>query len=340
MLRLENVNFFKDNKDILKDINLEIPEDKFVAVTGPNGSGKSTLAKIIMGIEKPTSGKIYFNDKEVFDTSKLKIRGVHNHENICTCMSLLYDMVDYVNTVSTEEINIDLNKILSKSRMLRTSAGVRSDGTARLQGEHWISDVKWITKSDGSKSSKITSYCTIENVNCVGVCVPCTVADPTYNMQFADGRWQTNSTPPNSVYGYSTQKMACILRSNADGSIMYLPCSHIDAKGHTFIGGLAQTNVKLLSSNKDESGKVISFNVQVSRDWSGTKAEHQLNETWTLAQVGYKMNSKLIDHVSNPVSPASMVDNIAEFWHVNDQAWDAIKNNYQVLGFVVWPNGT
>lgn len=39
-------------------------------------------------------GKIYFNDKEVFDTSNLKIRGIHNHENICACMSAIYDMVN------------------------------------------------------------------------------------------------------------------------------------------------------------------------------------------------------------------------------------------------------
>ena len=39
-------------------------------------------------------GIIYFNDKKVFDTSKLRIRGVHNHENICACMSAIYDMVD------------------------------------------------------------------------------------------------------------------------------------------------------------------------------------------------------------------------------------------------------
>ena len=40
---------------------------RFVAVTGPNGSGKSTLAKIIAGVLKPTSGKIYFNGKDVTD---------------------------------------------------------------------------------------------------------------------------------------------------------------------------------------------------------------------------------------------------------------------------------
>ena len=40
-----------------------------MAVTGPNGGGKSTLAKLIMGIEKPTSGKIYFNDTDITDMS-------------------------------------------------------------------------------------------------------------------------------------------------------------------------------------------------------------------------------------------------------------------------------
>lgn len=69
MLRLENVCFFKDNKDILKDINLEGEEGKFIAITGPNGSGKSTLAKIIIGIEKPTSGKIFFDGEDITELS-------------------------------------------------------------------------------------------------------------------------------------------------------------------------------------------------------------------------------------------------------------------------------
>lgn len=69
MLKLENVCFFKDNKDILKDINLEVEEGKFIAITGPNGSGKSTLAKIIMGIEKPTSGKIFFDGEDITELS-------------------------------------------------------------------------------------------------------------------------------------------------------------------------------------------------------------------------------------------------------------------------------
>lgn len=65
MLELKNISFTRDNKKILKNINLEIDTNKFISITGPNGSGKSTLAKIIMGIENPDSGKIIFQGKDI-----------------------------------------------------------------------------------------------------------------------------------------------------------------------------------------------------------------------------------------------------------------------------------
>ena len=69
MLELKDICFERDNKKILNKINLKIDENKFVAITGPNGSGKSTLAKIIMGIEKPDSGKIIFNGEDITNYS-------------------------------------------------------------------------------------------------------------------------------------------------------------------------------------------------------------------------------------------------------------------------------
>ena len=55
-------------KHIINNVNLKIDE-KFVALTGPNGGGKSTLAKLIMGIIKPTSGKIIFDGQDITDLS-------------------------------------------------------------------------------------------------------------------------------------------------------------------------------------------------------------------------------------------------------------------------------
>ncbi len=65
MIELKNICFERENKKILDNINIKIEEKKFVAITGPNGSGKSTFAKILMGIEKPDSGKIIFDGVDI-----------------------------------------------------------------------------------------------------------------------------------------------------------------------------------------------------------------------------------------------------------------------------------
>lgn len=73
MLELKNISFSvedetnKKQKEILNNINLTVDEDSFVVITGPNGGGKSTLAKIIMGIEKPTSGQIIYKGQDITD---------------------------------------------------------------------------------------------------------------------------------------------------------------------------------------------------------------------------------------------------------------------------------
>ncbi len=72
MLELQNLSFQVSDKDIsqkeiIKNINLKFDDHTFIAITGPNGGGKSTLAKLIMGIEKPTSGTILFNGTDITD---------------------------------------------------------------------------------------------------------------------------------------------------------------------------------------------------------------------------------------------------------------------------------
>lgn len=72
MLELKDVRYSVDDhgaqKEIIKGISLTLDE-KFVAFTGPNGGGKSTLAKLVMGIIKPTSGKIYLDGVDITDMS-------------------------------------------------------------------------------------------------------------------------------------------------------------------------------------------------------------------------------------------------------------------------------
>ena len=67
--------FQYNNKDIivLKNLNFSIKEGELIALTGPSGSGKSTLLHIISLIEKPTSGKVFFLQKNVNDLKSREI---------------------------------------------------------------------------------------------------------------------------------------------------------------------------------------------------------------------------------------------------------------------------
>lgn len=69
MLELKNVSFSVNDGtnelDIVKNVSLTIPDGKLIVITGPNGGGKSTLARLIMGIEKATSGQIFLDGEDI-----------------------------------------------------------------------------------------------------------------------------------------------------------------------------------------------------------------------------------------------------------------------------------
>ena len=66
MLTLSHISWrTPQGEQILKDISLEIPDNKLVAITGPNGGGKTTIAKIIAGLQQPDTGRILLDGKDI-----------------------------------------------------------------------------------------------------------------------------------------------------------------------------------------------------------------------------------------------------------------------------------
>ena len=54
--------------------NYEIPDGKLIGLLGPSGCGKSTTLYMICGLQKPTSGQIFFGDDDVTELSPRKQR--------------------------------------------------------------------------------------------------------------------------------------------------------------------------------------------------------------------------------------------------------------------------
>jgi len=78
MLAVENLVFSAHDTEsnasatgrtIIDNISSTFEKGKFYTITGPNGSGKTTMAKLIMGINKPDSGKILLNGNDITDLS-------------------------------------------------------------------------------------------------------------------------------------------------------------------------------------------------------------------------------------------------------------------------------
>lgn len=65
VIRLENVSKSFELHEILKGINLSINENEFFTLLGPSGCGKTTILRIIGGFDSPTSGKIFFDNKDI-----------------------------------------------------------------------------------------------------------------------------------------------------------------------------------------------------------------------------------------------------------------------------------
>ena len=116
MINFEKVfKRYPGNMDALQDITLEILPAELVFVTGPSGAGKSTLLKLISSVEKPTSGTIVFENKNLSQLKTKDIPYLRRHFGmIFQDHKLLYDRNCFENVSLPLAINdidgIDINR--------------------------------------------------------------------------------------------------------------------------------------------------------------------------------------------------------------------------------------
>lgn len=71
LLYCKDISFKYSSNFVLNKVNFSIYQGDFLVLVGPNGGGKSTLVKIILGLLKPTTGKLVYPNKDLFDKNTL-----------------------------------------------------------------------------------------------------------------------------------------------------------------------------------------------------------------------------------------------------------------------------
>ena len=112
LLKLQNVNLKyqndKKNLKVLNNINLTVKKKETISIVGESGSGKTSLIMLIGGLEKATSGKIYFNNNDLTNLTEDKISEIRR-KNIGIVFQSFYLIPNY-SALENVALTLELNK--------------------------------------------------------------------------------------------------------------------------------------------------------------------------------------------------------------------------------------
>ncbi len=106
ILRVENLTkvYGKDEAKVtaLDNVSFKVNKGEFVAITGSSGSGKSTLLHLIGGVDRPTSGKVFIDNKDIYEMSNDNLAIFRRRQ-----IGLVYQFYNLIPVLNIEE-NIKL----------------------------------------------------------------------------------------------------------------------------------------------------------------------------------------------------------------------------------------
>ena len=115
ILRVENLSkIYGKGETVVKalnDISFSVKKGEFVAIIGPSGSGKSTMLHILGGVDKPTNGKVYINNTDIYSLNNNDL-AIFRRRNI----GLIYQFYNLIPILNVEE-NISLPVLLDGKKI-------------------------------------------------------------------------------------------------------------------------------------------------------------------------------------------------------------------------------
>ena len=118
LLKLNKVNLKyktgKDNIRVLKDVNLTTKKKETISIVGESGSGKTSLIMLIGGLEKATSGKIFFQNHEITKLNEDEVSEIRK-TNIGIIFQSFYLIPNYT-AVENVALTLELNKFKNSEK--------------------------------------------------------------------------------------------------------------------------------------------------------------------------------------------------------------------------------
>jgi putative ABC transport system ATP-binding protein len=121
LLKLKKVNLKyqtdKESIKVLKDIDLTTKKKDTISIVGESGSGKTSLIMLIGGLEKATSGKIFFQDKEITALSEDEVSEIRR-KHIGIVFQSFYLIPNYT-AVENVALTLELNKLKNPEKQAK-----------------------------------------------------------------------------------------------------------------------------------------------------------------------------------------------------------------------------
>nr|WP_312578394.1 ABC transporter ATP-binding protein [Sedimentibacter sp.] len=114
ILRVEKLNKIYGSGEsavtALDNVSFSVNKGEFVAIIGPSGSGKSTLLHILGGVDRPTSGKVYIDNTNIYDLNETKLAIFRRRQ-----IGLIYQFYNLIPVLNVRE-NIMLPLLLDQRK--------------------------------------------------------------------------------------------------------------------------------------------------------------------------------------------------------------------------------
>lgn len=115
-MKVENINYSIDKKEILKNVSFTIPKNKISCLIGPNGSGKTTILKILANSIQRYSGNYFLQNEKIENIKNLEKKVTYLSQEIFLDIKVtVYDLVSFGRfPYSKSKLTKEDNKIIDK----------------------------------------------------------------------------------------------------------------------------------------------------------------------------------------------------------------------------------